>query len=361
MIVSPPILPEPQPPETDAQFVARAMPGAAAGDGGFPVSFDLNWHGGVHLTSPPGPRVRGVVTALPVRAIADGTVAFVRPPTRMSADLEHPLRYRGKWTDDGCVVIRHETETGVNPANGQATTVVFFSIYMHIGAIGAHVMKDQAVFRTDPLGIAGRISGAANRIHFEIVCDDANVQRLTSRSDIGPDTRVPATASHLRGMHYAPGPTGWVSLNAPRVRRFSDADVPHRDNGWMLVDGSSSPGSRCNEPAVLELLESNNDWSVLPAEATRFLNDPHRQLRLSRKICKHHTEWDATNFDARYGWIKTDPNVRATGAEFVRLKAHAAALAFWPQAALGLDAVHWHFHPRLFIQHFRSCAWRAVG
>src|SRR5207245_1662128 len=33
------------------------------------------------------------------------------------------------------------------------------------------------------------------------------------------------------------------------------------------------------------------------------------------------------------------------------------ALCFWKEANLGIDAAHWHFHPREFIKHFRKCGW----
>lgn len=52
MIISPPFLPAPVAGETDDAYLARAMVGGIPGDGGYPLSFDLNWHGGIHLTAP---------------------------------------------------------------------------------------------------------------------------------------------------------------------------------------------------------------------------------------------------------------------------------------------------------------------
>lgn len=52
MIISPPFLPAPIAGESDEAFLDRAMVGGIPGDGGFPLSFDLNWHGGIHLTAP---------------------------------------------------------------------------------------------------------------------------------------------------------------------------------------------------------------------------------------------------------------------------------------------------------------------
>lgn len=49
---SPPFIPAPVAGETDDAYLARAMVGGIPGDGGYPLSFDLNWHGGIHLTAP---------------------------------------------------------------------------------------------------------------------------------------------------------------------------------------------------------------------------------------------------------------------------------------------------------------------
>ncbi len=472
MILSPPFIPEPPNPvpaggEPEEQYLERAMSGGAAGDGGYPVSVDLNWHGGLHLTAPAGPVVQGVPTVASVRAMADGTVAYVRQPTPATTDPTHPLNYRGGWTDDGCVVIRHETEIGV-PRNSTApTTVTYFSIYMHLRSIGTTVVQGQRIYRKDVLGAAGRIYGQNDRIHFEIICDDANVQNLTGRAEarlpttadgredavfgaiwyvlpantpyyasepqagaalpavahtttaesyvrvelrrgnavvstftadgvavgaedvdpeyeynlcvnashdfpsspsagydlrrfgrvLGPDP-LPANTAHWRRVPHGGG-TGWVNLNDAPVRKFSDADFPHWEH-WVLVDGSASADSRCQDLQIQDLLDANHDWCLPADEVTRSLNDPQLQKTLSGRICKHRTEWDVSTFDAQCGWRLTDPTAPMTAAEFEQLRAHATALAFWPQAALGIDPVHWHFHPRRFIALFRKCGWLSL-
>lgn len=175
MIISPPFIPAPVAGETDEAFLARAMVGGVPGDGGYPLSFDLNWHGGMHLTAP-----KEGQNALPVRAISDGTLAYFRKPTPESTDPNHPLRYRDKWTDDGCVVIRHETEIG----EGAKAKVVFYSIYMHLSKINlVDPQKDKAVYRKDSIGDAGSIYGEKGKIHFEIVTDDSQIENLVGRKE----------------------------------------------------------------------------------------------------------------------------------------------------------------------------------
>ncbi|MNM96613.1 hypothetical protein D3C81_1090970 [compost metagenome] len=46
-----------------------------------------------------------------------------------------------------------------------------------------------------------------------------------------------------------------------------------------------------------------------------------------------------------------------TAEAYDRFERHHKALAFWEEANLGIDADHWHFHPKEFISHFRKCKW----
>lgn len=60
---------------------AVCVPRTNAPEGSFPVSFNLGWHGGLHLQAPNDGQA-----FLPVRAIADGEVVFARRPTPRSAN-----------------------------------------------------------------------------------------------------------------------------------------------------------------------------------------------------------------------------------------------------------------------------------
>lgn len=176
MLISPPFIPSQVAGENDDAFINRAMQGGIPGDGGFPLSFDLNWHGGIHLTAPQ----EGTMT-LPVRAIADGTLVYFRQPTdEASAPADHGLRYRDQWTDNGCIVLKHETEIG----EGARASVEFYSIYMHLSKISlANPTKGAKVYRKDELGEAGRIYGQNHRIHFEIIADQSQIANLVGRSE----------------------------------------------------------------------------------------------------------------------------------------------------------------------------------
>jgi hypothetical protein len=154
----------------DKNVCAASMQECAPGNGAYPVSYSLGWHGGPHLIAP---RAANGHTE-PVRTIADGVVVYVR---RTDKAEKAALQYRGVRTDDGCVVIRHTTEIG----EGDNAKVTFFSIYMHLQSVVGGVAVGKPVYRKDKLGVAGQIYGQAGQIHFEIVCDKANLQNLVGR------------------------------------------------------------------------------------------------------------------------------------------------------------------------------------
>lgn len=179
MLISPPFLPPRGANQTESEWIDAAMSGGEPGDGSYPVSYNLGWHGGLHLTAP----ARGTNGTEPVRAIADGTVVYRRgshePPPPPAADS--PLSFGGR-TSDGVVVIRHETEIGAARQGNAPTRVVFFSIYMHLHTVRNTVQVGSRVNRKAELGQAGYVRGQANRIHFEIICDDDNLRQLIGRS-----------------------------------------------------------------------------------------------------------------------------------------------------------------------------------
>lgn len=148
----------------------------ARGEGMYPVGNKLCWHGGVHLEAPEENRNR-----LRVRAIADGTVVFARAgEATRSDDPAHVLNYNG-WTSNGVVVLEHNTEIGAT-AEGVATSVRFYSIYMHLTDIPRSVRAGQSIHRKAEIGQAGYIEGQPNCMHFEIRCDTENLGRLAGRT-----------------------------------------------------------------------------------------------------------------------------------------------------------------------------------
>jgi len=198
MLISPPFLPNRADDLSDAQWLELAMQGGVPGQGGYPVSFNLGWHGGIHLEAPSSGNSR-----LPVCAIADGTVVYVRKPTEWPCPMQedHPLNYRGGWTSDGCVVIKHETEIGAN-AEDTATQVTFYSITMHLHEIHKKIKQGKKIYRKDEVGQAGHIYGDPNKIHFEIICDDKNLALLIGRAEGDLDTSKDGRTDSVYGELY---------------------------------------------------------------------------------------------------------------------------------------------------------------
>ncbi|HTV86148.1 MAG TPA: hypothetical protein VME63_12110 [Dyella sp.] len=172
--------------------------GEATGQGAFPLSHQFGWHGGIHLQAPGG------TSPEKVRAIADGTVVFARASDGIPAHdtdpaivAAHPLLYYKGWTSNGVEILQHTTEIG------EGVNVTFYSIYQHLHTLesrgekaqekDAHgkthtktqqrpLTKGDKVYRKDAIGTAGAIYGQPNRIHLEIVADEANVRALMGRS-----------------------------------------------------------------------------------------------------------------------------------------------------------------------------------
>ncbi len=256
MIISPPFLPAPIAGESDEAFLDRAMVGGIPGDGGFPLSFDLNWHGGIHLTAP-----QEAGAPLPVRAIADGTVVYFRKPTEESSNPEHPLHYMDGWTDDGCIVLKHETEIG----EGDNAKVVYYSIYMHLSKINlANPSVGQVVYRKDSIGEAGKIYGKAGRIHFEIIADQTQIANLTGRTtrELDYQSGNGRTDSCWGDMYFFVPPE-LLAYSAPptnRTQAENTSAVAYRCPAMPAA--TMQEGATSTESAPAQVTPDGYEWAV---------------------------------------------------------------------------------------------------
>ncbi|MCT9978876.1 M23 family metallopeptidase [Acinetobacter sp. I-MWF] len=158
MIISPPIL-KANINQSDEDWVNSIMPvGSSANE--YPILDTLAWHGGYHQIANGNDNV--------ARAIADGKVIYARKDT----DL---VDYEGAKSNKGCVVIEHETEIGNN------ISIKYFSIYMHLRQIEAAVDKGKKITRKTKIGLVGQHQNE-NKMHFEIVCDQANLTKIIGRN-----------------------------------------------------------------------------------------------------------------------------------------------------------------------------------
>ncbi|WP_431645711.1 M23 family peptidase [Enterobacter hormaechei] len=194
MIISPPFLRNRTASQSDADWTGAMMP--VNPDQGFPLNGAESWHGGVHITHTD----EGMPNEK-IRAIADGVVVSFRQPSS-SKDAE-PLNYLGP-TDDGYVLLKHETETG----SGDDGKVVFYSLCMHMKFLEAEIKQDAKIYRKAPLGSSGTCSGR-NEFHFQIFCDDNNISKLAGRTtrelDVSKDGRTDAVYGDIH--FYLPAGT----------------------------------------------------------------------------------------------------------------------------------------------------------
>lgn len=187
MIISPPLLKVKQDDETDAAWIERIL--TVVDRRGYPVNGYGSWHGGIHIRQTDEGR-----PAESVRAIADGTVISLRKssdkrdlaPFNINADKPNT-----KGSNDGYVLIKHETEIG----SGDEGKVAFYSLYMHLKSLAETVKAGDKVYRKDPIGLPGMVDGV-NAFHFQIFCDDDNISKLTGRKtgelDISKNGRTDA-------------------------------------------------------------------------------------------------------------------------------------------------------------------------
>jgi len=227
MIISSPFLPSTQPQESmgeaatgntvvpEGDACTASMQECAPGNGAYPVSFSLGWHGGPHLVAPRN--AQGKLE--PVRAMADGTVVYAR---QTDVTEKAALQYANVRTDDGCVVIRHTTEIG----EGDRAQVTFFSIHMHLQSVRSTMTPGKQVYRKDVIGMPGQIYGQYGQIHFEIVFDRANLEKLTGRAT-GPLTARQGRTDAIYGDTWFRVPRGLkVFTNRPHPYRRDDTEAP---------------------------------------------------------------------------------------------------------------------------------------
>ncbi|CAG9232789.1 conserved hypothetical protein [Paraburkholderia tropica] len=244
--------------------------GEVTGQGAFPLSSQFGWHGGQHFQAPGNPD-----SPESVRAMADGSVVFARAsdPIPDHADdpavLEaNPLLYYKGWTSNGVVILRHDTEIG------EGVRVTFYSIYQHMHTLVTHTVttrkkdahghwhsttqevplaRGDKVYRKDSIGTAGAIYGQPNRIHVEIIADEANVAALMGRSQ-GPLAQTRTTSVWGESHIVVPAGTPYYDKD-PRdarltyaVRAFNPATPPagHETLASIAAQFATTP-ARLNE------------------------------------------------------------------------------------------------------------------
>ncbi|BBJ68513.1 hydroxyethylthiazole kinase [Enterobacter sp. 18A13] len=247
MIISPPFLRDKDATQSDADWVDAMMP--VNSRRGYPLNASESWHGGIHIShTDAGTRPEKV------RAIADGTVVSFHKPSPPHKRDQFPLKYAPiRGTDDGYVLLKHETEIG----SGEDGKVVFYSLYMHLKFLEAEIKADAKIYRKDPLGSSGMTDGQ-NEFHFQIFCDDANISKLVGRKtkelDISKDGRTDVVYGDIH--FYLPAGTTFYD-KAPTNNSTSTTGISERYTSnaplyvsMTLVKGNCTMVTRQKNPQI---------------------------------------------------------------------------------------------------------------
>ncbi|NWA63826.1 M23 family peptidase [Pantoea sp. B9002] len=335
MIISPPILKAKSATETDAAWISRVM--ASDVHRSFPVSAAGSWHGGIHIK-----HTDNSSSPEKVRAIADGKVVSFRTPANDEAKCAEPLNLNGA-TDNGYVLLKHETEIG----SGENGKVVFYSLYMHLKSLNAAIKSDALIYRKDALGTAGMVDGE-NAFHFQIFCDDDNIEKLTGRKtqklDITRDGRTDAVYGDIHfvlpvGTKFYNKTPENNSTATEGLSELHTSTVPLYAS-MTLAKGSCTVVTRQEDEnvegrfftvgeALIDVDEKEYEYNLYKTAKSRYKNCPsagYELLRFGRVINVDHEKlvpedaplWLTINYSGGQGVVNlaTDEIKKFSDADF---------------------------------------------
>lgn len=147
-------------------------------------------------------------------------------------------------------------------------------------------------------------------------------------------------------IRYSDGAVGYIDLAQADIVKLSDADFPFW-RGWEKIEEGQ--------------LADPMDAFVDDQHALALLNDATDagRQRLRHIVAKHPSEWDASDLATRYAKLRAAGKSLDNQDSWQAFEEHVRKMAFWDKTG-GLDRSVWHFHPLVFIYHFRKCAWLSV-
>lgn len=222
-----------------------------------------------------------------------------------------------------------------------------------LGPIGQPVEQDDYEYQLYRLATA---------LHPD--CPSAGFEYLRFGRLLGPDTTTHAENWQL--IRFSDTQMGYIDLAAPahQVSVLSDADFPVIWHKLEEGAAASQTDSIANVDQLTQLLQLPAEPSAsslsAPADFVTRTTDAATATKLRHFVCKHPSEWDVSNLEARYTVLKQPGKPLHGETSWKQFKEHVEAMAFWPQTGLVSNSV-WHFHPLAFIQHYRRCAWLSEG
>ncbi|MGJ7581139.1 hypothetical protein ACSFA3_13230 [Variovorax sp. RHLX14] len=282
--------------------------------GGYPVNSFLEWHNGVHLIAP----VDGAKGYAPVRAIADGTVIYVRQPQTAQNPQQNYGAFsdRPEWTDNGLVILEHVLEIGASDAG--PTSVTFHSVYMHLKSLAKlepttakpkapalEIKTGDRLFRKHELGVAGQIYGQDAHLHFEICLDEVNLKKLVGQDtpalpDLGTKPTTDGRTDAVWGNTYVYLPASTPVLTAePRTHTATTGSTGLGTALWIQIAYAGN--------ATLTSYFAEGDKAGEPisqTESASCVTDSDGEYELYKKAADRHASLHAlpAGQSTRCGW-----------------------------------------------------------
>jgi len=191
-------------------------------------------------------------------------------------------------------------------------------------------------------------------------CPSAGFEYLRFGRILGPDTTTRVENWQL--IRYSDTAVGYINLADPahQISVLSDADFPILWQRLEEGEAASPADGIANVARLTELLNLPAEPAApslsAPADFAARDNDANVAAILRSFICKHPSEWDASDLEARYAALRQPGKPLHADSAWQAFKEHVEAMAFWPQTGITERSV-WHFHPLQFVQHYRRCGW----
>lgn len=191
-------------------------------------------------------------------------------------------------------------------------------------------------------------------------CPSAGFEYLRFGRLLGHD--ITQRAENWQLVRFSDASVGYINVADPehRVSVLSDADFPLLWERLAEGETASPADGIANVERLTQLLRLSNTASTpsltAPADFAATARNPGVAAKLRHLICKHPTEWDASDLEIRYAALRRAGEALQGDAAWQNFKEHVEAMAFWREAGLG-DRSVWHFHPLQFIRHYRRCTW----
>ncbi|EPX60188.1 hypothetical protein D187_002274 [Cystobacter fuscus DSM 2262] len=239
----------------------------------------------------------------------------------------------------------------VNLSEGRRTATTF-----RVLADGRREQLGQPVVQDDYEHELYRLASA-----LYVGCVSAGFEYLRFGRVLGPDRTTRTENWQL--IRYSDTAMGYINLAAAanNVSVLSDADFALH---WQRLDEGQTARTSdgiCDVPTLLNLIgqppDTNNDGEI---DKNEFANHASREdiaETLRFLICKHPSEWDASDLATRYARQREAGGPLQEQSDWDQFEAHVNRMAFWSQTPLATDRSTWHFHPLQFIHHYRKCLW----